>query len=81
MALTVTRARRPTGSKYSQSLERGLAILSAFRPGRPLLGVSELSREIELSRGTTHRYVATLASNTEFEITRYLRVGDGTVER
>jgi IclR family transcriptional regulator, pca regulon regulatory protein len=45
---------------HSQSLERGLAILSVFRPGRPLLGVSELSREIELSRGTTHRYVATL---------------------
>jgi IclR family pca regulon transcriptional regulator len=49
------------GSRYSQSLERGLAILSAFRPGRPLLGVSELSRQIELSRSTTHRYVATLA--------------------
>jgi len=46
---------------YSQSLERGLAILSAFRSGRPLLGVSELGRDIGLSRSTTHRYVATLA--------------------
>jgi len=46
---------------YSQSLERGLAILSAFRSGRPVLGVSELGREIGLSRSTTHRYVATLA--------------------
>src|SRR2546425_12379187 len=46
---------------YSQSLERGLAILSAFRSGRPLLGVSELGREIGLSRSTAHRYVATLA--------------------
>ena len=27
---------------FSQSLERGLAILSAFRSNRPLLGVSEL---------------------------------------
>ena len=45
----------------SQSLERGLAILSAFRSGRPLLGVSELGREIGLGRSTTHRYVATLA--------------------
>jgi IclR family transcriptional regulator, pca regulon regulatory protein len=49
-------------SAYSQSLERGLAILSAFRSGRPLLGVSELGREIGLGRSTTHRYVATLAA-------------------
>jgi IclR family pca regulon transcriptional regulator len=47
---------------YSQSLERGLAILSAFKSGRPLLGVSELGRDIGLSRSTTHRYVATLAA-------------------
>jgi IclR family pca regulon transcriptional regulator len=47
---------------HSQSLERGLAILSAFRSGRPLLGVSELGRDIGLSRSTTHRYVATLAA-------------------
>jgi IclR family transcriptional regulator, pca regulon regulatory protein len=46
---------------HSQSLERGLAILSAFRSGTPLLGVSELAREVELSRSTTHRYIATLA--------------------
>jgi IclR family transcriptional regulator, pca regulon regulatory protein len=51
-----------SGSTYSQSLERGLAILSAFRSGRPLLGVSELGRDIGLSRSTTHRYVATLAA-------------------
>jgi IclR family pca regulon transcriptional regulator len=47
-------------SARSQSLERGLAILSAFR-GRPLVGVSELAREIGLSRSTAHRYIATLA--------------------
>jgi IclR family pca regulon transcriptional regulator len=46
---------------YSQSLERGLAILSAFKTGRPLLGISELAREVELTRSTAHRYVATLA--------------------
>ena len=45
----------------SQSLERGLAILSSFHPDRPLIGVSELSRELDLSRSTAHRYVATLA--------------------
>ena len=47
---------------YSQSLERGLAILSSFHSGRPLLGVAELAREVGLSRSTTHRYVATLAA-------------------
>jgi IclR family pca regulon transcriptional regulator len=47
---------------YSQSLERGLAILASFRPERPLLGVSDLARELDLSRSTTHRYVATLTA-------------------
>src|SRR5207247_7063843 len=51
-----------TEAGYSQSLERGLAILSAFRPAKPLLGISELGRDVGLSRSTTHRYVATLAS-------------------
>ena len=50
--------RSPAG--YSQSLERGLAILASFTPTRPLLGVSELAREVRLSRSTAHRYVATL---------------------
>ena len=45
----------------SQSLERGLAILSSFNSDRPLIGVSDLSREFELSRSTAHRYIATLA--------------------
>jgi IclR family pca regulon transcriptional regulator len=45
----------------SQSLERGLAILSSFHSDRPLLGVSELSRDLDLSRSTAHRYVSTLA--------------------
>jgi IclR family pca regulon transcriptional regulator len=47
---------------HSQSLERGLAILSSFSSARPLLGVSELARDVGLSRSTTHRYVATLAA-------------------
>ena len=56
--MTVVDARR-TGT--SQSLERGLAILSTFASGRELIGVSELSRDLGLTRSTTHRYVATLA--------------------
>jgi IclR family pca regulon transcriptional regulator len=50
------------GTGHSQSIERGLAILAAFRSGAPLLGVSELGREVGLGRSTTHRYVATLAT-------------------
>jgi IclR family pca regulon transcriptional regulator len=53
------RAEGSTGT--SQSLERGLAILSSFDSHRPLIGVSELSRGLDLSRSTAHRYVATLA--------------------
>jgi IclR family pca regulon transcriptional regulator len=45
----------------SQSLERGLAILSSFHSDRQLIGVSELSRELALSRSTAHRYISTLA--------------------
>jgi IclR family pca regulon transcriptional regulator len=52
----------PPPPNHSQSLERGLAILSAFRTGRPLLGISDLGRDVGLSRSTTHRYVATLAA-------------------
>ena len=63
---------------HSQSLERGLSILSSFKSARPLLGVSELSREIGLSRSTTHRYVATLAALgylEQDEVTRRYRLG------
>lgn len=49
-------------STYSQSLERGLSILSSFNSGRRLLGATELGRELSLSRSTTHRYVTTLAA-------------------
>jgi IclR family pca regulon transcriptional regulator len=63
---------------HSQSLERGLSILSSFKSARPLLGVSELAREIGLSRSTTHRYVATLAALgylEQDEVTRRYRLG------
>lgn len=49
----------PGGS--SQSLERGLAILAAFTPDQPALGISDLAQRLSLTRSTTHRYVATLA--------------------
>jgi IclR family pca regulon transcriptional regulator len=50
------------GAGLSQSLERGLAVLCTFTPDRPVVGISELSRELGLTRSTTHRYVATLAT-------------------
>jgi len=63
---------------FSQSLERGLAILATFTPDRPALGVSELARRLELTRSTTHRYVATLATLgylQQDEPTRRYRLG------
>jgi IclR family pca regulon transcriptional regulator len=54
-------SRTPGTTSTSQSLERGLAILSSFDSERALIGVSELSRELALSRSTAHRYIATLA--------------------
>jgi IclR family transcriptional regulator, pca regulon regulatory protein len=46
--------------RYSQSLERGLAILTCFKPRRPVLGIADIADELGMSRSTTHRYVITL---------------------
>ncbi len=46
--------------RYSQSLERGLAILGCFTPERPVLGIADIADELGISRSTTHRYVITL---------------------
>jgi IclR family transcriptional regulator, pca regulon regulatory protein len=48
--------------RYSQSLERGLAILSCFTPKRPVMGIADLADELGMSRSTTHRYVITLVA-------------------
>jgi IclR family pca regulon transcriptional regulator len=48
--------------RYSQSLERGLAILTAFTPDRPWMGIAELAETLEMSRPTTHRYASTLVA-------------------
>jgi IclR family pca regulon transcriptional regulator len=45
---------------YSQSLERGLAILEGFKPERPWLGISDIAYPLGMSRATVHRYVITL---------------------
>jgi IclR family pca regulon transcriptional regulator len=46
--------------RYSQSLERGLAILVCFTPQRPVLGIADIADQLGMSRSTTHRYVITL---------------------
>jgi IclR family transcriptional regulator, pca regulon regulatory protein len=48
--------------RYSQSLERGLAILGCFTPKRPVLGIADIADELGMSRSTTHRYVITLVA-------------------
>ena len=60
--VTAEQAKPKPDPGFSQSIERGLAILSSFKPNRPLIGVSELAREVGLGRSTTHRYVATLCA-------------------
>jgi IclR family transcriptional regulator, pca regulon regulatory protein len=48
--------------RYSQSLERGLAILECFTAEHPVRGICELADELGMSRSTTHRYVLTLTA-------------------
>src|ERR1035438_2838762 len=48
--------------RYSQSLERGLAILSCFTPSRPVQGIADIADQLGMSRSTTHRYVITLVA-------------------
>jgi IclR family pca regulon transcriptional regulator len=48
--------------RYSQSLERGLAILGCFSSERPVLGIADIADSLGMSRSTTHRYVITLVA-------------------
>lgn len=50
------------GPRYSQSVERGLAILECFTPQRPVLGIADIADHLGMSRSTTHRYVITLVA-------------------
>jgi AraC-like DNA-binding protein len=54
--------RRPRDPRYSQSLQRGLAILRCFTPKRPVLGIADIADDLGMSRSTTHRYVITLVA-------------------
>jgi hypothetical protein len=46
--------------QLSQSLLRGLAILSCYGPERPWRAIIDLAKELSMSPSTTHRYVKTL---------------------
>lgn len=46
--------------QLSQSLLRGLLILSCYGPGRPWRAIIDLAQELGMSPSTTHRYVKTL---------------------
>jgi IclR family transcriptional regulator, pca regulon regulatory protein len=57
--------------RYSQSLERGLALLRCFSAERRALGIADMADELGMSRSTTHRYAITLVA------LGYLEQGDG----
>ena len=48
--------------RYSQSLERGLAILGCFTSERLVLGIADIADDLGMSRSTTHRYAITLVA-------------------
>lgn len=55
-----TLSERPGLSPANRSLERGVALLRAFRPGSELLGNAELAERTGLSRSTVSRLTQTL---------------------
>lgn len=59
-ATRVALARALTDPQLSQSLLRGLAILSCYGPERPWRAIIDLSGQLRMSPSTTHRYVKTL---------------------
>jgi DNA-binding IclR family transcriptional regulator len=48
--------------RYSQSLERGLAMLACFTAETPTLGIADMADRLNMSRSTTHRYAITLVA-------------------
>jgi IclR family transcriptional regulator, pca regulon regulatory protein len=48
--------------RFSQSLERGLAVLGCFTPEHPVLGITAIADRLGMSKSTTHRYASTLVA-------------------
>ncbi|GAA1223352.1 IclR family transcriptional regulator C-terminal domain-containing protein [Prauserella halophila] len=53
-------ADRGKGTHHVQSLERGLAVISAFGPDRPQLTLSEVGKATGLTRAAARRFLLTL---------------------
>lgn len=68
----LTAASKPGRSPSNRSLERGAAILRAFRPGSNLLGNMELAERTGLSKSTVSRLTQTLVG------TGFLQTDPGT---
>lgn len=69
---------KPGRSSANRSLERGISILRAFRPGSTLLGNGELAEKTGLSRSTVTRLTQTLVGCGALEMdarTRLYRLG------
>lgn len=58
MSKTATRARPEAQS--IRAVERAIALLRAFSPAAPALGVTDLARKLNLHKSTVHRLLATL---------------------
>ena len=66
----------------NRSLERGIEILRAFRPGVDLLGNSELAERTGLPRATVSRLSQTLVNSGLLEHDRSARLlGAGGIRR
>lgn len=56
-------AQLPPGVPIVRAVDRAIALLRAFRPEQPRLGLSELARQVGLDKGTTRRLLLTLQLN------------------
>lgn len=61
-------AAKPGRSPANRSLERGIELLRAFRPGSALLGNAELAERTGLSRSTVSRLTQTLVGTGMLEL-------------
>jgi IclR family transcriptional regulator, pca regulon regulatory protein len=55
--VTVPALRDP---RFSESVDRGIAILECFSPAHPVRGIADVAEELGMKRSTTHRYMSTL---------------------
>ncbi len=69
---------RRTEGEFSLTVSRALQLVGLFSAQRPELGISELSRELKLSKTAVHRLVQALALHQFLDhnpVTRKYRVG------